>query len=94
MIIISIIIIILIIIILVTILKQVGRLLGYSGANVSGEAEGAMAAITGYEVVIAILFIIMIMCMTMGAITGYKVMMTMILTTVMMLISQVVAGFY
>ena len=37
---------------------------------------------------------IMIMCMTMAAITGYKVMMTMILTTVMMLISQVVVGFY
>jgi len=31
--------------------EQVGRLLGYSGANVGGEAEGAMAAITGYEVV-------------------------------------------
>ena len=32
--------------------------------------------------------------LTMAAITGYKVMMTMILTTVMMLISQVVVGFY
>ena len=29
---------------------QVGRLLGYSGGNVGGGAEGAMATITGYEV--------------------------------------------
>ena len=30
--------------------KQVGRLLGYSGGALGGGAEGAMAAITGYEV--------------------------------------------
>jgi len=30
--------------------EQVGRLLGYSGGNVGGGAEGAMATITGYEV--------------------------------------------
>ena len=29
---------------------QVGRLLGYSGGNVGGGAEGTMATITGYEV--------------------------------------------
>ena len=31
-------------------MKQVGRLLGYSGGNLGGGVEGAMAAITGYEV--------------------------------------------
>jgi len=31
--------------------EQVGRLLGYSGGNLGGGVEGAMAAITGYEVV-------------------------------------------
>jgi len=31
--------------------EQVGRLLGYSGGALGGGAEGAMAAITGYEVV-------------------------------------------
>ena len=30
--------------------EQVGRLLGYSGGALGGGAEGAMAAITGYEV--------------------------------------------
>ena len=46
-----IVIIIIIILILIMIMtKQVGRLLGYSGGNLGGRVEGAMAAITGYEV--------------------------------------------
>ena len=49
-------IIIIILIITIIIVKQVGRLLGYSGVNLAGEAEGAMAAITGYEVIIIIIF--------------------------------------
>ena len=41
---------IIILLFLTIITTQVGRLLGYSGGNVGGGAEGAMATITGYEV--------------------------------------------